>query len=163
AFTDKLYKFLEPEPGKSAFDSAQKLAETLATTLGLSPSAIAAKYESATKELSFHVKLSDSFAPATLPVALRLQLGSLPGFRPRLRRPGRYRQGRPQRHETHPRHQGRLHPTRPHRLHHLRRPRPDPARPRRQPVRHRYARQTLLHQGCLRHRRGETVRDRRQR
>ncbi|MDB5319040.1 MAG: cya 2, partial [Phycisphaerales bacterium] len=80
AFTDKLYKFLEPQPGKAAFDTAQGLADLLATTLGLTPAAIGAQYDAATKALTFHIKIADSFAPATLPVDLGLQLGSLAGL-----------------------------------------------------------------------------------
>ncbi|HEY7116284.1 MAG TPA: hypothetical protein VH475_06850, partial [Tepidisphaeraceae bacterium] len=80
AFTDKLYSFLEPSPGQAAFDSAQKLASLLADKLGLSPDAIGAKYDATTKDLTFHVKLSDSFAPQPLPVDLGLQLGSLAGL-----------------------------------------------------------------------------------
>jgi Ca2+-binding RTX toxin-like protein len=80
AFTDKLYKFLEPSPGEAAFNTAQELATKLATTLGLSPSVIGAKYDANTKELTFHIKISDAFAPATLPVDLGLSLGALAGL-----------------------------------------------------------------------------------
>lgn len=80
AFTDKLYKFLEPQPGKAAFDSAQGLADLLATTLGISPATVGAQYDAASNTLTYHVKIADAFAPTSLPVDLGLSLGSLAGL-----------------------------------------------------------------------------------
>jgi hypothetical protein len=80
AFLDKVGSVLEPQPGQASFSTAQDLADKLSSALGLPPSAIAAKYDPATHDLTYHVKLSDSLPAVLVPIAFNVDLGSLGGI-----------------------------------------------------------------------------------
>lgn len=73
AFTDKLVTPLSQSNGSPAFQTAQDLGTLLAQALGLDPSFLNVNFDPATNELTYHLALTETFAPQ--PVNLSLDTG----------------------------------------------------------------------------------------
>ncbi len=77
AFVARLTGPVQSQSGQPSYANAQELAEQLALSLGVDPSVVAANYDPATDELTFHLILSHDFAPVVVPIDLGLDLSPL--------------------------------------------------------------------------------------
>ncbi len=67
-------------PGEPSFASAQELADRLATIFGLDASDVAANFDPATRNLTYHVRFSDDLPAVSAPVRFGFDLGALAGL-----------------------------------------------------------------------------------
>src|SRR5262249_30758286 len=67
-----------PTDGTPTFSTVQQFAQALAPVLGLDTDAV--KFDPVGNELTFHVVLNDSFAPAPLPLQFTQSLGPVGGI-----------------------------------------------------------------------------------